>query len=146
MKMMNKLFKYSLCQVLCLRIRPREEDPPNSSAREIFQARILDWVALSFSMGIFPTQGLNWSLSGLLPWQAASLPLAPPGKPTDQGKGKGQTRGRFQRFLMFCLPDFVGSARAHVRLHCTTQTEELDSHRNQLLSKLLAAKHKELGD
>ena len=35
------------------------------------------------------------------------------------GKGKGQTRGRFQRFLMFCLPDFVGSARAHIRPYCT---------------------------
>ena len=31
--------------------------------------------------GIFPTQGLNLSLLGLLPWQTGSLPLAPPGKP-----------------------------------------------------------------
>ena len=31
--------------------------------------------------GIFLTQGSNWSLSGLLHWQADSLPLAPPGKP-----------------------------------------------------------------
>ena len=29
----------------------------------ILQARILEWVAISFSRGIFPTQGLN---SGLL--------------------------------------------------------------------------------
>ena len=46
---------------------------------------------------------------------------------------------------MFCLPDFVGSARAHIRPYCTNQTKELDGHRYQLLSKLLAAKHKELG-
>ena len=32
--------------------------------------------------GIFPTQGLNQCLSCLLHWQADSLPLAPPGKPT----------------------------------------------------------------
>ena len=31
--------------------------------------------------GIFPTQGLNPSLLGLLHWQAGSLPLVPPGKP-----------------------------------------------------------------
>ena len=30
--------------------------------------------------GIFPTQGLNPHLLCLLPWQASSLPLAPPGK------------------------------------------------------------------
>ena len=32
--------------------------------------------------GIFPTQGLNTHLLCLLPWQAGSLPLAPPGKPS----------------------------------------------------------------
>ena len=31
--------------------------------------------------GIFPTQGLNPCLLHLLHWQAASLPLAPSGKP-----------------------------------------------------------------
>ena len=30
-----------------------------SSLRGIFQARVLEWVAISFSRGIFPTQGLN---------------------------------------------------------------------------------------
>ena len=32
--------------------------------------------------GIFPTQGSNLGLLCLLRWQAGSLPLAPPGKPT----------------------------------------------------------------
>ena len=31
--------------------------------------------------GIFPNQGLNPCLLSLVHWQAASLPLAPPGKP-----------------------------------------------------------------
>ena len=31
--------------------------------------------------GIFPTQGTNLQLLGLLYWQASSLPLVPPGKP-----------------------------------------------------------------
>ena len=35
---------------------------PLSMGHRIFQARILEWVAISFSRGIFPSQGLNWSL------------------------------------------------------------------------------------
>jgi len=30
-----------------------------SSVHGIFQARVLEWVAISFSRGSFPTQGLN---------------------------------------------------------------------------------------
>ena len=33
--------------------------PPGSSVHGIFQARILEWVPISFLQGIFPTQGLN---------------------------------------------------------------------------------------
>ena len=33
--------------------------PPGSSVHGISQARILDWVAIFFSRGIFLTQGLN---------------------------------------------------------------------------------------
>ena len=32
---------------------------PGFSVHGILQARILEWVAISFSRGIFPTQGLN---------------------------------------------------------------------------------------
>ena len=32
---------------------------PGSSTHEIFQARILEWVAVSFTRGFFPTQGSN---------------------------------------------------------------------------------------
>ena len=55
--------------------------PPGSSVHGIFQARILEWVAISSSRGIFPTQRLNRGILGLLHRQADSLPLAPPGKP-----------------------------------------------------------------
>ena len=46
----------------------------------IFWARILGWVAISFSKGSWPS---NWNprLSHLLHWQADSLPTVPPGKP-----------------------------------------------------------------
>jgi len=33
--------------------------PPGFFIHGIFQARILEWVAISFSRGIFPTQGSN---------------------------------------------------------------------------------------
>ena len=35
---------------------------PGSSVHGILQARRLEWVAISFSMGVFPTQGSNPSL------------------------------------------------------------------------------------
>ena len=54
---------------------------PGSSVRGIFQAGILEWVAISSTRGIFPTQGLIPCLLFLLHWEAGSLPLAPPGKP-----------------------------------------------------------------
>ena len=54
---------------------------PSSSVHGILQARILEWVAMPSSRGVFPTQGLNVRLLCLLHWQAGSLPLAPPGKP-----------------------------------------------------------------
>ena len=52
---------------------PMDYSPPGSSFRGILQARILEWVAIPFSRGIFPTQGLN---PCLLHWQADSLPLS----------------------------------------------------------------------
>ena len=41
---------------------PMDCSPPVSSVHGILQARRLEWVAISFSRGIFPTQGLNLSL------------------------------------------------------------------------------------
>ena len=46
---------------------------PDSSVHGIFPARILEWVVISSSRGIFQTQGSNWHL---LHWQAVSLPLS----------------------------------------------------------------------
>ena len=38
---------------------PMDCSPPGSSVFGILQARLLEWFAISFYMGIFPTQGLN---------------------------------------------------------------------------------------
>ena len=50
--------------------------PPSSSVHGIFQARILEWVAIFFLQGIFPAQGLS---PCLLQWQVDSLSLSHPG-------------------------------------------------------------------
>ena len=51
---------------------------PGSSVHGISQARILEWVAISFSRGIFPTQGSNLCL---LHWQVDYLVLSDQGSP-----------------------------------------------------------------
>ena len=45
-----------LCPTLCDSV---DYSPPGSSVHGILQARRLEWVAISFLQGIFPTQGLN---------------------------------------------------------------------------------------
>ena len=48
------------------------------TVHEILQARILEWVAVPFSRGIFPTPWLDPGLPAL---QVNSLPAEPQGKP-----------------------------------------------------------------
>ena len=52
---------------------------PGSSANEVFQARISEWVAISYSRGSSQPRH-HLCLLHLLHWQVDSLPLAPPGK------------------------------------------------------------------
>ena len=61
-----KVLVTQLCPTLC---DPMDCSPPGSSVHGISQARILEWVAISFLQGIFPTQGSNLCL---LYWQADS--------------------------------------------------------------------------
>ena len=60
-------------------------NPAGSSVHGIIQARILEWVAISFSRdipnpGIKPKFLASPALAGV-DWQVGSLPLVPPGKP-----------------------------------------------------------------
>ena len=50
------------CPTLCY---PMDCSSPGSFVHGISQARILEWVAVPSSRGIFPTQGSNLSLLGL---------------------------------------------------------------------------------
>ena len=60
---------------------PMDCSPPGFSVREISQARILEWVAISFSRGLFqPRYGTRDSCIGRH-WQADSLPLSHQGSP-----------------------------------------------------------------
>ena len=45
---------------------PVDYNPPGSSVHRISQARLLEWVAIAFSQGIFSTQESN---PGLLPYR-----------------------------------------------------------------------------
>ena len=65
------------CLTLC---DPVNNSPPDSSLHGIFQARILEWVC-HFIL-LFLTQGSNWCLLHLLPWQAHSFPPMSSGKHT----------------------------------------------------------------
>ena len=64
------------CPALC---NPMDCNPPGSSVHGIFQARTLEWVAISLLHGIFLIQGSNPRIPYLLHWQAVSLPLSPLG-------------------------------------------------------------------
>ena len=59
------------CLTLC---NPTDCSLTGPSVHGIFQARILEWVAI-FLKGIFPPQESNLCLLRLLNWKAVSLPL-----------------------------------------------------------------------
>ena len=62
-------------QTLC---HPIDCSSQVSSVHGIFQASILEWVAISYSRGIFPNQGSDLRL---LHWQVDSFTTVPPGEP-----------------------------------------------------------------
>ena len=66
------------CPTLC---GPVNCKLPGSSAQGIFQARILEWGAISYPRGSSWPQGSSPHLLHLLHLQADSLPLVLPGKP-----------------------------------------------------------------
>ena len=65
-------------------LQPMDCRSPGSSVHEILQARILEWVAMPSPPGDLPDPGIK--PASLMHWQVGSLPLVPPGKPS-QGVG-----------------------------------------------------------
>ena len=82
------------CLTLC---NPLDHSLPGSSVHGILQARILEWVALSFPRGIFPTQRLNLRPLCLLRWQVGSLPGSSALGKSVLGPGKDQWEGQDMR-------------------------------------------------
>ena len=89
--------------------------PPGSSVHGILKARILEWVAISYSRGFFRARVC------LLHWQVGSLPRAQPGKPGSYlGEGKNHCQGHM-KFLTH--PESLQgdkmnkSCAGHARLH-----------------------------
>ena len=80
---------------------------------------------------MFPTQGSNLCLSGLLPWQAGSLPLSPPGKP----KRISMTSTQIKR----CLPLDIVIVR---ELQLKLKENFLLSHAGGNPGSLSCSKHK----
>ena len=77
-----------LCLTLC---DPMECSPPGSSVHGISQARVLEWVAISFSGGIFLTQELNPRLPHC---EQTLCHLSPQGSPIlSKGPPKGWAKG-----------------------------------------------------
>ena len=56
---------------------------PGSSVHGILQEKNTSMDCCALPQGIFLTQGMNPCLLDFLHWQESSLPLTPPGKPTD---------------------------------------------------------------
>ena len=60
---------------------PMDCSTPGSSIHGIFLSRVVEWVAISYSRGIFLTQGLNLCLLCVLNWQTYFLSLCHLGSP-----------------------------------------------------------------
>ena len=67
------------CSVMSNSLWPQVCNPPGSTARGIFQASILEWIAISYSRDLLDP-GIKPASLGLLHWQEDSLPLLPSGK------------------------------------------------------------------
>ena len=59
---------------------PMDCSPPGISVNGIFPARVLEWVAISFSRGVFLTLGSN---PGLPHWRQMLYPLSHQGSPEE---------------------------------------------------------------
>ena len=86
----DSLGPLGVCLTLCCRVLaqscltlgdPIDCSPPGSSLHGILQARILKWVAISYSRGSSQSRDQTHVYYCLLHWQVGSLPLVPSGKP-----------------------------------------------------------------
>ena len=80
---------------------PRDCSPPGSSVHGILQARILEWVTISYSRGASQSRDLL-----LCHWQADSLPLRHLGSPLFIYTATKMRFSKYLHFSSFSLPKY----------------------------------------
>ena len=81
----------------------------------ILQVRILEWIAMPSSRGIFPIQGWNPRLFCLLLRQAGSSPLQPRGKPSwEASLERRAVSVRLSTATRGCQSPRLGSLKSHL--------------------------------
>ena len=107
-------------------LQPHGQSPPGSSVHEIFQARILEWVAISFSRASRQSRNRTHVLLHLLRWQVDSLLLCHLGGPNEAYCLQTRIRGRRSlcpgapqspAWFQYQLPSFTidGFGKQHVQ-------------------------------
>ena len=71
-----------MCSVMSDSLQPMDCTLPGSSVHGVFQARILEWVAISFSRGPSRSRDRALAFRVSCPAKQILLPLVLPGKPT----------------------------------------------------------------
>ena len=100
---------------------PMDCSLPGSSVHGIFQVIVLEWIAISFSRGIFPTQGSN---PGLLHCRWILYRLSHQGSPTGHEFEETPGDSEGQRSLASCSAVY-GVAKSRRRLSDWTTTNLL---------------------
>ena len=127
---LGTLVHYSVCSVtqphltLC---NPMDCSPPAPSVHGIFQVRILEWVAISYSSGIFLNQGPKSRLLGLLHWQLDSLSLSHLGSPQHIFNGNANRQSRNEKKNVVVIQktksrttsnSTLGYISGYISIHC----------------------------
>ena len=102
------------CMLSCVRLfNPMDCSPSGSSVRRVFQARILEWVAISFSRESSQPRDGTRHLLHLLHWQADSSAQAPPRKPIHTNS--------ILKYRMVASPTYkaVQMLKGHLYFHMT---------------------------
>ena len=103
-------------------LQPMDCSPPGSSVHGIFQTRILEWFAISFSRGSSPprdqTRVLLHCRQILANWATAETvkPPPPPPSPTPQETGsKKYFKSQAENWKMSCLSLWIYPCTHHLK-------------------------------
>ena len=95
--------------------------PGSSVHRRILQARIVEWVAISFSSGSL--WAMDWTQSRA--FQADSLPFVPPGKPVEDTGRIIIPASQGQPLFVFLFVSLSVNIHTHIQTHTYTRVLSL---------------------